>query len=104
MPRLSCVPGLRVQFYRLEPRAVIMKLDLQGRNSGKTGLPRAAGSGPAGPNQAVSLRDAQGLGRLVPPPLQKTSDGPAPPLAPGPQDCCLGEAHPVGGGSGGAGG
>ena len=29
-------------------------------------------------------------------PLEKTADGPVPPLAPGPQDYFLGEAHPIG--------
>lgn len=88
VPRLCCAPGLCIQFYRLEPRAIIMKLGCQRRNSGKTGLPRAAGSDPAGPYQAVSLRDKRVFGLLMSHPLWKkhgwssSSPSPGPPRLP----------------------
>lgn len=73
-----------------------MKLGWQRRNSGKTGLPRAAGSDPAGPYQAQSAGQA-GAQTAVATPSGKNMDGPVPPLALVPQDCLLGEAHPIGG-------
>ena len=71
-----------------------MKLDWQGRNSGKTGLPRAAGSDPAGPNQAVSLRDEQVLGLLVPLPSGKNCRWPSSSPSPGPPRLLFGRSPP----------